>query len=114
MSGTCIAVNEQSVGCDDIARISQCVSGGGLAALTNKCGVYDSVCKTLCSLVNEASCKSSGRSNDCTWMEKNGTQYLGGCANKVLWDFVFYICTFFLFLFSIFYFNYFFIFIFFF
>jgi hypothetical protein len=96
MSGTCIAINEQSVGCDDIVRTSQCVSGGGLTALTNMCGIYNSVCRTLCSLVNEVSCKSSARSNDCTWMEKNGTQYLGGCNNKVLLDFVFYINPFFL------------------
>jgi hypothetical protein len=83
-SGSCISVNEQDVTCDDIIQTSQCALGGGLSVLSNKCGVYNYVCKTLCPQVSESICKSSSRSDDCLWVEKNGTQYSGECVDKVL------------------------------
>jgi hypothetical protein len=69
--------------CEDINRIVQCSNGGGINTLSGKCGLYNSVCKTLCGEVNEIVCESSSRSDDCFWLEKNQTYYPGGCVEKV-------------------------------
>jgi hypothetical protein len=82
-SGNCVSINEQDISCEDINRLSQCAGGGGITTLVGKCGLYNSVCKTLCSEINETTCKSSSRSDECFWLESNGTQYSGGCMNKV-------------------------------
>jgi hypothetical protein len=82
-SGSCISVNDDDITCEDLNRTSQCGGGGGITSLANKCGLYNNVCKTLCSEIGETTCKSTFRSNDCFWIEKNGTQYSGGCVNKV-------------------------------
>jgi hypothetical protein len=83
MSGICVAVNEQDISCGDISRTTQCESGGGVAVLSGKCGLYNNNCKLLCSEINETTCKGNNRSSECFWLEKNGTQFLGGCVNKV-------------------------------
>jgi hypothetical protein len=81
-NGNCIATSNDTITCEDLNRTSQCALGGEISALFGKCGLYNNVCKTLCSEINENTCKNT-RSNDCFWIDKNGTQYSGGCVNKV-------------------------------
>jgi hypothetical protein len=81
-NGSCIAVSEQSIICENLNRTSQCESGGGITSLADKCGLYNNECKTLCSEIDKNTCKNI-RSSDCFWLEENGTEYSGECVNKV-------------------------------
>jgi hypothetical protein len=80
--GSCRAINDSSASCEIITNTSQCILGGGITSLFGKCGLYNNVCKTLCSEVSESVCKNS-RSGDCVWLEPNGTQVSGACVNSV-------------------------------
>jgi hypothetical protein len=84
-SGSCISISDTSIQCENIIRTSQCLLGAEVTALFGKCGIYGNTCKTLCAEINgenaNVTCKS--RSEDCIWLEKNGTQYSGECINSV-------------------------------
>jgi hypothetical protein len=81
-NGKCIETSDESNSCDFINRMSQCADGGGITSLADKCGLYNNECKTLCSKIDENTCKNI-RSSDCFWIEKNGTEYSGRCVDKV-------------------------------
>jgi hypothetical protein len=70
--------------CENIVRTYQCFSGAGVTSLSEKCGLYNNLCKTLCSKLSEDPCKSSLRTDDCFWLENNGTSVAAHCVDKVL------------------------------
>jgi hypothetical protein len=82
-NGFCIAKSNGTTTCENVNRTAQCGNGAGITSLIGTCGLYDNTCKTLCSNSSETACKGNSRSDDCFWLEKNGTVYSGECVNKV-------------------------------
>jgi hypothetical protein len=69
--------------CSEILRMSRCWSGANFTELSDKCGWYNGICKTLCSELENNNCMNDDRIDDCFLLTKNGSIPTIQCVNKV-------------------------------
>jgi hypothetical protein len=90
--GSCVRKDNEDITCEYINRMNQCENGGGITILNERCGIYDGLCKLLCSEVDETTCNTRNELNDCYWLKGNGTTNPSRCLNRVcFFDFTYYV-----------------------
>jgi hypothetical protein len=98
-SGTCYSKDDTTLTCDKIYENDQCMKGGGIGSINNKCDMYGGLCKTKCrELGAGTACTSGDRGSEC-FLIRNGDGSFNSCT-VIVYLFIFIFIFIFLFFFN--------------